>query len=43
MAEPLGRMGTPKEIANAIVWPCSEGLSFVTGSPYPVDGGYLAR
>ncbi|WP_225336569.1 SDR family oxidoreductase [Halomicrobium urmianum] len=41
--QPLGRMGTPEEVANAIVWLCSDEASFVTGSAYPVDGGYLAQ
>lgn len=40
--QPLGRMGTPEEVANSIVWLCSEEASFVTGNAYPVDGGYLA-
>lgn len=41
--EPVGRMGTPQEIADAVVWLCSEKASFVTGSAIPVDGGFLAR
>ncbi|WP_226013396.1 glucose 1-dehydrogenase [Halomicrobium salinisoli] len=41
--QPLGRMGTPEEVANAIVWLCSDEASFVTGTAYPVDGGYLAQ
>jgi len=41
--QPLGRMGTPEEVANAIVWLCSDEASFVTGNAYPVDGGYLAQ
>jgi len=40
--QPLGRMGTPDEVANAICWLCSEDASFVTGNAYPVDGGYMA-
>lgn len=40
--QPLGRMGTPEEIANAVVWLVSEEASFVTGNAYPVDGGYMA-
>ena len=41
--QPLGRMGTPEEIANAVVWLCSDEASFVTGTSYPVDGGYMAQ
>lgn len=40
---PLGRLGHPEEAAAAIVWLCSPGAGFVTGSYHPVDGGYLAR
>ncbi|SFS10182.1 NAD(P)-dependent dehydrogenase, short-chain alcohol dehydrogenase family [Halomicrobium zhouii] len=41
--QPLGRKGTPEEVASAIVWLCSGEASFVTGNAYPVDGGYLAQ
>jgi NAD(P)-dependent dehydrogenase (short-subunit alcohol dehydrogenase family) len=40
--QPMGRKGRPEEIANAVVWLCSEEASFVTGNAYPVDGGYMA-
>jgi len=40
--QPLDRKGRPEEVANAVVWLCSEEASFVTGNAYPVDGGYLA-
>jgi NAD(P)-dependent dehydrogenase (short-subunit alcohol dehydrogenase family) len=39
---PLGRMGKPEEIAEAVVWLCSDRASFVTGSAWTVDGGYTA-
>ncbi len=39
----LGRFGVPEEIAEAVVWLCSERASFVTGSNWTVDGGYSAR
>jgi NAD(P)-dependent dehydrogenase (short-subunit alcohol dehydrogenase family) len=37
--EPIGRMGEPEEIANAVVWLCSDAASFVLGHPMVVDGG----
>lgn len=40
--EPIGRMGRPEEIADAVIWLCSERASFVTGIAIPIDGGYLA-
>jgi len=36
---PLGRMGTPEEIANAVVFVCSQKASFINGSCIAVDGG----
>ena len=41
--EPLGRMGTPEEIAEAVVWLCSGASSFATGVALPVDGGFVAK
>jgi len=40
---PIGRLGRAEEVAELVVWLSSERASFVTGSYYPVDGGYLAR
>lgn len=40
--EPIGRMGTPEEIASAVLWLCSPGAAFMIGTAIPVDGGYLA-
>jgi NAD(P)-dependent dehydrogenase (short-subunit alcohol dehydrogenase family) len=40
--QPIGRLGTPQEVAEAIVWLCSDAASFVTGHAMAVDGGVLA-
>lgn len=40
---PMGRLGESEEIAELILWLGSDKASFVTGSYYPVDGGYLAQ
>ncbi len=42
-AEPVGRLGKPEEIAEAIYWLCSDASSFVTGETIAVDGGFVAR
>ena len=41
LAQPIGRMGRPDEIAAAALFLCSDEASFITGSGYPVDGGTL--
>ena len=41
--EPVGRFGQPEEIANAVVWMCSDEASFVTGHAMAVDGGFVAQ
>lgn len=41
--EPVGRLGHPEEIADAVVWLCSDRSSFVTGQAIAVDGGFVAR
>ena len=40
---PMGRLGRPEEIAEAVLWLCGSGASFVTGQAIVVDGGYTAK
>jgi NAD(P)-dependent dehydrogenase (short-subunit alcohol dehydrogenase family) len=39
---PLRRMGNPEEIAEMVVWLCSDRASYVTGAAYNIDGGWMA-
>jgi NAD(P)-dependent dehydrogenase (short-subunit alcohol dehydrogenase family) len=39
---PVRRMGEPGEIAEMVVWLCSDRASYVTGASYNVDGGWMA-
>jgi NAD(P)-dependent dehydrogenase (short-subunit alcohol dehydrogenase family) len=39
---PIGRLGRPAEIAEAVVWMCSDRASFMTGQSLILDGGFLA-
>jgi NAD(P)-dependent dehydrogenase (short-subunit alcohol dehydrogenase family) len=41
--EPVGRFGQPEEIANTVVWLCSDEASFITGHAMAVDGGFVAQ
>lgn len=41
--EPMGRFGAPEEIAETVIWLCSEAASFITGHTMTVDGGYVAQ
>jgi NAD(P)-dependent dehydrogenase (short-subunit alcohol dehydrogenase family) len=41
--KPMGRLGTADEVAEAVVWLCSDAASFVTGHALAVDGGYVAQ
>ncbi len=41
--EPVGRLGTPEEIAEAVAWLASDAASFVTGQAIAVDGGFVSR
>ncbi len=40
---PMGRVGLPEEIANAVLWLCSDAASYVTGQSISVDGGFIMR
>jgi NAD(P)-dependent dehydrogenase (short-subunit alcohol dehydrogenase family) len=40
---PLGRLGTPEEVAETVVWLSSDAASFVTGHALAVDGGFVAQ
>ena len=39
--QPIGRMGKPREIAELALFLCSDAAAFITGSDYPIDGGFL--
>lgn len=39
----IGRIGSPEEVADAVLWLCSPASAFIVGHVLPVDGGYLAR
>jgi NAD(P)-dependent dehydrogenase (short-subunit alcohol dehydrogenase family) len=39
--QPIGRMGKPEEIAALVLYLCSEEASFITGSIFPIDGGFV--
>lgn len=41
--EPIGRLGLPEEVADVVMWLCSDASSFVTGNALPVDGGWTAQ
>jgi 2-keto-3-deoxy-L-fuconate dehydrogenase len=40
-SQPIGRMGTPEEVAHLALYLCSDEAGFVTGSDYPIDGGFI--
>jgi 2-keto-3-deoxy-L-fuconate dehydrogenase len=39
--QPIGRMGTPEEVAALALYLCSDEAAFITGSNYPIDGGFV--
>lgn len=41
-AQPIGRMATPQEIANLAVYLCSDESDFITGTLFPIDGGFMS-
>ena len=41
-AQPMGRLGTAEECANAALWLASDEVSFITGVALPIDGGFTA-
>ncbi len=41
--QPMGRVGQPEEISQAVVWLCSDAASFITGHAMPIDGGLVAK
>ena len=40
-SQPIGRMARPEEIANLVLYLCSDEASFITGCDYPIDGGFI--
>src|SRR5437016_5741581 len=42
MSTPMRRMGTSAEVAQTVLWLCSDQASFITGTVIPVDGGQAA-
>lgn len=39
--QPIGRMGKPEEVANLALFLCSDEAAFITGTDYPIDGGFI--
>jgi NAD(P)-dependent dehydrogenase (short-subunit alcohol dehydrogenase family) len=39
--QPIGRMGKPEEVANLALFLCSDEASFITGTDFPIDGGFI--
>jgi 2-keto-3-deoxy-L-fuconate dehydrogenase len=41
LGQPIGRMGRPEEIAGLALYLCSDEAAFITGTDYPIDGGFV--
>jgi len=41
--QPAGRLGTPEEVADAVVWLCSDEASYINGHALVIDGGFVVR
>ncbi len=39
--QPIGRMGKSEEVAHLVLYPCSDEASFITGTDFPIDGGFI--
>ena len=39
--QPIGRMATPAEVASLALYLCSNEAAFITGTDYPIDGGFI--
>ncbi len=39
--QPIGRMGKPEEVGNLVLYLCSDEASFITGTDFPIDGGFI--
>ncbi len=39
--QPIGRMGKPQEVANLTLYLCSDEAAFITGTDFPIDGGFI--
>jgi NAD(P)-dependent dehydrogenase (short-subunit alcohol dehydrogenase family) len=40
-SQPIGRMGEPQEVASLALFLCSDEAAFITGTDYPLDGGFF--
>ena len=43
LEQPAGRLGLSEEVAEAVIWLCSDAASFVNGHAMPIDGGFVAE
>ena len=40
-SQPIGRMAKPQEVADLVLYLCSDEASFITGTDFPIDGGFI--